>query len=185
MNNSFTKIQTIVLVIIAAVITWGGAVFQLRGGFGSFSGAPNIPGSISTGLPQTTGSGSSNALAPVPAALVRGILVEIKDAELSLKIDVAQGKFAEGTLRRATLTAKTKFVERTLKSSSELSNLMQKYVSDRAANPSKDIPFPKTYVSEREIAKEDLKKGDTLSVFTEDTSKEVVTADLVARITNP
>src|SRR3989344_7581596 len=107
MNNSFTKTQTIVIVIIAGAIAWIGAVFQLRGSFDASSGALNIPGNTSAGLPQTVGGVSSTAPAAVPAALVRGSLVEIKDTELSLKMDAAQGTFAEGTLRRATLTAKT------------------------------------------------------------------------------
>lgn len=177
MNSSFTKIQTLILIVLAIVVAWGGAVLQLRGSLNLLSdSATQIPPGT---LPQTVAQSAPST----PLPFVRGILVENKGTELVFKMDLSQegGK----NVRQAVLSANTKFVERTLKPAVELKEIMQTYLSELAANPGKDIPFPKTYVSERTITKVDLKVGDALALFAKDTSAESIAVDLVARITNP
>ena len=138
----------------------------------TYTGGRKVP--LGSGIATT----QQNATA-IPS--VKGTVVAIKDTTIAIQIGSTQrDSSAQMIIQKVSLTTTTKFLERTLKSPSEISTILDQYYKTANAN----TPFPMLYTSERTITKGDLKIGDRVGIY-ETQEKNQSIANTVVRLLQP
>lgn len=127
------------------------------------------------------GSGVATTQQNVPGApSIKGTIVAIKDTTMAIQVGTSQGDSSpQVVILKIALGATTKFLERTLKSPSEISSILEQYAKSPAGTS-----VPKLYTSERAITKGDLKIGDRVGIYGTQQNDQT-TATTVVRLIQP